>query len=89
MDRGAWWAIVHGVAKSWTHTHTHTHMQEDVKVHSMGKVSKRCSGIKCSVLEDVETEGDMNGKLCSGVSVAPLRSYMTFLCSPLALKADV
>ena len=34
MDRGAWWATVHGVAKSWTllskvcvrlHTHTHTH----------------------------------------------------------------
>ena len=31
MDRGAWWAIVHGVTKSWTrlsdspHTHTHTH----------------------------------------------------------------
>ena len=30
-DRGAWWAAVHGVAKSWiqlnahTHTHTHTH----------------------------------------------------------------
>ena len=35
MDRGAWWATVHGVAKSqtWlsdqahTHTHTHTHTQ--------------------------------------------------------------
>ena len=33
MDRGAWWAIVHGVAKSWTqprdwaHTHTHTQME--------------------------------------------------------------
>ena len=31
MDRRAWWAIVHGVAKSWTrlstHTHTHTHTQ--------------------------------------------------------------
>ena len=32
MDRGAWWAIVHGVAKSQTqmsdsHTHTHTHTQ--------------------------------------------------------------
>ena len=35
MDRGAWWAIVHGVTKSrtWlttnthTHTHTHTHTQ--------------------------------------------------------------
>ena len=29
MDRGAWWATVHGMAKSWTqlnmHTHTHTH----------------------------------------------------------------
>ena len=22
MNRGAWWATVHGVAKSWTHTHT-------------------------------------------------------------------
>ena len=32
MDRGAWWATVHRVAKSWTllkdraHTHEHTHM---------------------------------------------------------------
>ena len=31
MDRGAWWATGHGIAKSWTqmsacmHTHTHTH----------------------------------------------------------------
>ena len=28
MDRGAWWATVHGVAKSWTRLsdiHTHTH----------------------------------------------------------------
>ena len=32
MDRGAWWATVHGVSKSWTrlkeltvHTHAHTH----------------------------------------------------------------
>ena len=33
MNRGAWWATVHGVAKSWTqlsdraHTHTHTHTE--------------------------------------------------------------
>ena len=32
VDRGVWWAAVHGVAKSQTrlndeHTHTHTHMQ--------------------------------------------------------------
>ena len=31
MDRGAWWAVVHGAAKSQirlinTHTHTHTHV---------------------------------------------------------------
>ena len=24
MDRGAWWAIVHGVAKSWTRQSEHT-----------------------------------------------------------------
>ena len=24
MARGAWWAIVHRVAKSWIHTYTHT-----------------------------------------------------------------
>ena len=34
MDRGAWWAIVHEIAKSRTqlcdsHTHTHTHTHTD------------------------------------------------------------
>ena len=24
MDRGAWWAIVHGVTKSWTQLNAHT-----------------------------------------------------------------
>ena len=36
MDRGAWWAALHGVAKSktllndcaYTHTHTHTHNKD-------------------------------------------------------------
>ena len=35
MDRGAWWATVHGVAESWTwlsDTHTHTHTQRYVRV---------------------------------------------------------
>ena len=27
MDRGAWWAIVHGVLKSWTQLSTPTHTQ--------------------------------------------------------------
>jgi len=36
MDRGAWRAIVHGVAKSWTqlsmhtYTQTHTHTKENI-----------------------------------------------------------
>ena len=41
MDRGAWWAIVHRVAKSWTwhnwlsmHTHTHTHIRICIYVHT-------------------------------------------------------
>ena len=25
MDRGAWWATIHRVTKSWTHLNTHTH----------------------------------------------------------------
>ena len=28
-DRGAWWATVHGVAKSWTQLSDYTHMQPD------------------------------------------------------------
>ena len=47
MDRGAWRAIVHGVAKSWTRlsdlTHTHTHTQ----------MFKRCS-LNISSLEGRE-----------------------------------
>ena len=31
MDRGAWWATVHGVAKSWTRPSTHTHKLIDLK----------------------------------------------------------
>ena len=30
MDRGAWWAIVHGFAKNWTQLSTHTHMHTSV-----------------------------------------------------------
>lgn len=41
----------------------------------MGKVSKHCSGIKCVVLEDMEMERDMGGKVCAGVSVVPLYPF--------------
>ena len=43
MDRGVWWAIVHGIGKSqtWlsTHTHTHTHTSESYidSIFAMGR----------------------------------------------------
>ena len=63
LDRGAWWATVHGVAKSWTwlsihtHTHTHTHRYKDDDAHSFLKkfntfqreVQRECYW-KCSFL---------------------------------------
>ena len=38
MDRGTWWAIVHGIAKSQTrrvtkHTHIHTHTDPIIALH--------------------------------------------------------
>ena len=38
MDRGAWWATVHGVAKSWTQLSTH--------VHTIRQVATSVSGIR-------------------------------------------
>ena len=32
MNRGALWATVHGVAKSWTQLSTHTHTAVDIKL---------------------------------------------------------
>ena len=44
MDRGGWWATVHGVAKSQkqliTHTHTHTHIYTHTKLRSRYKAIK-------------------------------------------------
>ena len=37
MDRGAWWAIVHGVAKSWTWQrieHTHTYLNNHMLLYT-------------------------------------------------------
>ena len=36
MDRGAWWAAVHGVAKSWTQSsmHIHTYMYHLLSMHT-------------------------------------------------------
>ena len=34
MDRGAWWATVHGVAKSWTQPSTHVHSYTHTHTHT-------------------------------------------------------
>ena len=36
MDRGAWWARVHGIAKSWTRLSTHTHVSDYINCRSAG-----------------------------------------------------
>ena len=46
MDRGAWWATVHGVAKTQTqlsdperaHTHTHTHTHTHIHTHTASSI---------------------------------------------------
>ena len=45
MDRGAWWAMVHEVAKSqtWLSTHTHTHIQNIWKL--VGAIFKVLTGL--------------------------------------------
>ena len=44
MVRGAWWATVHGIAKSWiklsTHTHTHTHTNQADREGKNGSLSR-------------------------------------------------
>ena len=34
MDRGAWWAAVHGVAKSWAQLSDFTFMEKEMATHS-------------------------------------------------------
>ena len=57
MDRGAWRATVHGVAKNWTqlsvhkHTHTHTHTHETRILKRNGKEGNQSEGLRfCFVL---------------------------------------
>ena len=39
MDRGAWWAIVHGVAKSWTRLSDFTSLKDLIEI-SPKKITK-------------------------------------------------
>ena len=50
MDRGTWWATVHGVAKSWTQLNIHTHKLHHLNFQyvpscSKSKKVKRYSGL--------------------------------------------
>ena len=37
MSRGAWWAAVHGVAKSWTRLSNFTNIRKEVRKERQGK----------------------------------------------------
>ena len=66
-DRGAWWAIVHEVAKSRTRLSTHAHTKNIVNI--TGPVSNRCQIGKCREEENrtgtSSEPGLMPGPLCS------------------------
>ena len=40
MDEGAWWATVHGVARSWTRLSDFTHSLAEARVNRTGGVKK-------------------------------------------------
>ena len=40
MDRGAWWATVHGVAKNRTRLHFHFHEVIKERMHTKAEVTK-------------------------------------------------
>ena len=68
MDRGAWWAIVHGVAKSqtWLSTHTHTHTHR--RINWSTKFPKR------SVLLTLQCQGGRRGG--PGKEVEEMNSWL-------------
>ena len=56
MDGGAWWATVHGVAKSrtrlsdFTHSLTHSKKVERISTNNLIKVTQHLDLFDCSVL---------------------------------------
>jgi len=50
MDGGAWWAAVHGVARSWTQLSDFTFKKE---MHSR----RKCQPLQCSCLENPRDGG--------------------------------
>ena len=66
MDRGAWWATVHGVTKSWTrlsNQQTRTHTHEGFPGGSDGKKSVCNEGDVGSIPGSGRSPGERNGNL--------------------------
>ena len=63
VDRGAWLAIIHGVAKSqiqlstWEYTHTHTHTRTHNEMLFSLKEKAVCMNDACMNLEDMNLSG--------------------------------
>ena len=71
MDRGAWWAIVHGVTKIWTWLNTHTHTP-----HS--RLSLSFSFLEAAIITNVGLPLLKNLAVCVGPTYSYYR-YITYL----------
>ena len=64
MDKGAWWATVHGVTKSWTRLSTYMHTHQCFVFHKpiekrgkgIGFKSDRTSGSSCQLAGSTEVK---------------------------------
>ena len=76
MDRGAWWTIFHGVAKSWMWlgTHTHTHILR------LSVEAKHCRNLKkIASIQSSKFNTMWHGKKKSPFSICLIQYCQTFL----------
>ena len=56
MDRGAWWATVHGVAKSWTRLNDLATVQDDVVTQIWQNLTDTGSQQKLTIFVEINLQ---------------------------------
>ena len=96
MERGAWWAIPHGVAKPWTqlsmhvciHTHTQSDLIESSWIHTCtSAVTLLQYTVLVAACKDLDSLKYVAGKE-SGISLEPIVQSLSAvqLCEPVGLS---